>query len=192
MQPFSLVCYYESYGTEIDFRTQGLAYIFSTNQPFYDVKAHHSFLVCSSDTSFGVGGRIVAPIGALWSDPTEVLFDPAGGLLLNSSGFFGVPRFGITRLLKDGTVDKSFGDDGDFLIDIGPSQNASILSMSFQDDGKLLLAGSMTTQINQSSAWVLARVNLNLVPEPHTAVLVGFGLLGILSRCSHLAGHIRR
>ena len=34
MQPFSLVCYYESYGTEIDFRTQGLAYIFSTNQPF--------------------------------------------------------------------------------------------------------------------------------------------------------------
>ena len=144
------------------------------------------------DTSFGVGGRIVAPAGALWSDPTQVLFDPAGGLLLNSSGFFGVPRFGITRLLMDGTVDKSFGDGGNFLVDIGPSQNASILSMSFQDDGKLLLAGSMTTQINQSSAWVLARVNLNLVPEPHTAVLVAFGLIGILSRCGHLAGHIRR
>lgn len=34
MQLFSMVGYYEFYGTEIDFRTQGLAYIFSTNQPF--------------------------------------------------------------------------------------------------------------------------------------------------------------
>jgi uncharacterized delta-60 repeat protein len=65
----------------------------------------------------------------------------------------GTSDFGVTRLMPDGFIDRSFGRNGTVVADFGPEDQAD--DGSLQPDGKLVVSG-MTTQAPSSGPYDFA------------------------------------
>ena len=101
------------------------------------------------DTTFGDGGKVLAPVSesVLILSSGKILL---GGGLTATSGGSGKGKkggrgsstaFALVRLNSDGTLDTTFGSDGTVLDDITTGDEA-IFSMALESDGDIVAAGS--------------------------------------------------
>ncbi|KAB0495140.1 hypothetical protein [Pseudomonas vancouverensis] len=93
------------------------------------------------DPSFGDGGRVIVPIS---ESPGEI--PVIKGIAIDSSGaiFFAsasADKFVLGRLLKDGTLDAGFGNNG-FVRDIFAEGTSLSTSVSLLENGSILLMGT--------------------------------------------------
>jgi uncharacterized delta-60 repeat protein len=110
------------------------------------------------DTSFGSGGLVNLQYGT----PSQVAVQSNGKILVTSSGFgkivFGAPAAqtgSIARYNSNGTIDTTFGAAG------MAASVASASALVLQGDGKILVAGAITSKLN----------------APLTANDIGFGVV---------------
>ena len=105
------------------------------------------------ETTFGSGGRVQLPgdnVGrglAVQSDGRIVL---AGSVAIGTFPLV-VNRFALMRLLADGTIDDSFGNDGRVETAFTDRGDAAF-GVALQSDGKIVAAGASNTQINSNFA----------------------------------------
>ena len=100
----------------------------------------------SPDASFGDGGSVVVDVDPGSDLPTEMLLQPDGKVIVAGPGGvnFGGGIMVATRLNEDGTLDTSFGDGGK-LVYFPPGAGMSSSHMTLQADGKLLVAGFISS-----------------------------------------------
>jgi uncharacterized delta-60 repeat protein len=110
------------------------------------------------DTSFGNGGMVNLQYGS----PTQIAAQANGKILVTSGGFekivFAAPAAlagSITRYNSNGTIDTTFGAAG------MAASVASASSLVLQTDGKIVVAGAITSKVN----------------APLTANNIGFGIV---------------
>jgi uncharacterized delta-60 repeat protein len=123
------------------------------------------------DTSFGSGGTAQALFGV----GGEALL-PNGQILISGLVSLGSTTgnhpvgFGLARLNSDGSLDTSFGSQGEVTTSFSPalqSQNASMAGLVVQPDGKIVVAGGnggnvyIKQNLTQIGAFDLARYNAN-------------------------------
>jgi len=96
------------------------------------------------DATFGSGGIVVTPIGALRDFATGVVVQPDGKIVVAgstlSAGASMPSRVAVVRYLADGTLDATFGLGGIVTTMVGNSTYGADLLR--QPDGKLVVAGS--------------------------------------------------
>jgi uncharacterized delta-60 repeat protein len=141
---------YDDQATSVDIQEDGRIVVagFSNNEPFefsdtlVDFSAIRLNPDGSLDTSFGVYGKIIIPAGRQADRVADIAIQPDGKILLAGEAYNGTDsEFAVIRLNYNGSLDNTFDNDGKVLADIvtGPDH---LSSMSLQNDGKILLAGS--------------------------------------------------
>ncbi|MCU1763547.1 hypothetical protein NTD84_28010 [Pseudomonas sp. 14P_8.1_Bac3] len=95
------------------------------------------------DVSFGgTGTTQVYFVGSTSSMANDVAIDAAGRLLIAAKvGTPGGSRFGLARLLEDGSADLAFGQQGSVISQFEPGFEAMAGKVLLLDDGRILLAG---------------------------------------------------
>ncbi|WP_345327120.1 Calx-beta domain-containing protein [Novipirellula rosea] len=106
----------------------------------------------SLDSTFGVGGKVIADFGG--SD------DYVGGVALQDDGKLVVAGakstagnydVAVTRYNADGTLDTSFGTGGSVVTDLGSTTEVAV-SVAIDNFGKIVVAGSISTGFNFDTA----------------------------------------
>jgi uncharacterized delta-60 repeat protein len=119
------------------------------------------------DTGFGNGGFVRFPSGynvsglILQPDGKIVI---AGSILNSTTGRVTQWSFYLARFNADGSIDSSFGDEGDVITQIGYSSAAGGLVR--QPDGKLVVTGTAYDTDRQHYDFALARYNQDGSPDP--------------------------
>lgn len=102
----------------------------------------------SLDTSFSGDGKHVVVITPSFNDePVAIAFQNNGKILMGGSAFASTSSrddFAIVRLNTNGTLDTSFNAGGIFRTAIGSSDDTAY-AMKLLSDGKILLAGTVTS-----------------------------------------------
>jgi uncharacterized delta-60 repeat protein len=99
----------------------------------------------SFDPSFGQGG--ISVLSELMSG-TAVLDDSGRIVVVGGASPFGENGdVGVARLLADGTLDPTFGGDGQIRTDLGRHETAS--GVAIQPDGRIVVAGSRSATHGQ-------------------------------------------
>lgn len=110
------------------------------------------------DASFGEQGRVRLDFASGNDDPWSILVQPDGRILASGNVRDGnSSRFGVLRLLADGSRDPTFGDDGMQMIDVGHSPSDPVL-LALQADGRIVVAGSALVPPQQSYNFVVLRL----------------------------------
>jgi competence ComEA-like helix-hairpin-helix protein len=113
----------------------------------------------SPDASFGTSGKVIHDFGSGENYGGTLTLQPDGKILLAGQTFIlnvGYV-FALARYNGDGSLDTSFGLDGNVTTDIEGSFDESISKVIVQPDGKILAAGSST--INDLGDFALVRYN---------------------------------
>jgi len=116
----------------------------------------------SLDKSFGENGRAVTSFntdGNADAQAKKVLLQPDGKIIVAGrySNYSTFSYFALARFKSDGKIDSSFGIDGMQTTDFG--SNASCEGAALQEDGKIILAGSVIDIPNDANNFALARYN---------------------------------
>src|SRR5690554_6731733 len=91
------------------------------------------------DTSFGVDGKHVFPIGSMKSFATDVALQADGKIVMSGYTWDNVTGdVFVIRLNTDGSLDNTFGTDGVALVSNSTDVTESI---AVQSDGKILIGG---------------------------------------------------
>jgi uncharacterized delta-60 repeat protein len=108
------------------------------------------------DSSFGTGG-VVHLLTSTFGDGYAVAIQPNGQILAAGSvqATDGTSRALVVRLNANGTPDTSFGSGGIDTVNLGADSIA--LGIALQPDGKIVLAGSQSPQLQAVNA-VVARL----------------------------------
>ncbi len=96
------------------------------------------------DVTFGTGGFTRIPLGPERDQGRAGLLQPDGKIVIAGASYSGTPtepRFGICRLLPNGTLDTSFGTGGKTVSTLGAVSHSVAWCVARQPDGKLLMAG---------------------------------------------------
>jgi uncharacterized delta-60 repeat protein len=115
------------------------------------------------DSSFGVGGKVVTDVSGLTEESGEdVAVQPDGkillaGFALNSTN--GTDDFVVLRYNSDGSLDTTFGIDGQVFTDFGNSTDWA-LAIALQAGGRILVAGLASTS-DLVRTFAVARYNIN-------------------------------
>ena len=100
------------------------------------------------DTAFGSGGVVTLPFNDSYAYADEVAIQSDGKIVAlgtaHSSGGI-ASDFALVRLLRNGDLDTSFGDEGRVTTDFDGLFDEG-LALALQDDGKIVAAGSSTGQ----------------------------------------------
>ena len=115
----------------------------------------------SLDTTFGVDGWSVVPFGDLASYADDVAVQTDGKIVIAGFALNGDNRFQIaaTRLNIDGSVDSSFGTNGNILFNVG-DWNDFGEGVVIQNDGKILIGGhKWISNIDQRHDLFVTRLN---------------------------------
>jgi uncharacterized delta-60 repeat protein len=113
----------------------------------------------SLDRNFGTGGKVTTQLGSMADGAGAVAAQRDGKLV--AAGFHVVSErridFALVRYLKNGQVDRRFGDHGHVFTDVGLG-NVSANAVAIQPDGRILVAGGgFRSQGNVKRGFVLAR-----------------------------------
>ncbi|MEN9844744.1 MAG: hypothetical protein RLZZ612_2573, partial [Pseudomonadota bacterium] len=113
----------------------------------------------SLDTGFGIGGKLLMPVGSRADDGRSVLQQPDGALVVAGSADVGLSTdFGLIRLNgADGSLDTSFDTDGKLIVPVGSGVVDQGFSVIRQPDGKLVVAGNSSNGSNNDFS--LIRLN---------------------------------
>lgn len=120
------------------------------------------------DNSFGQNGRVL--ISQLLSnflrqtepDPSpDLVLQPDNKIVVASFALVNnLPHFALARLNANGTLDKTFGNNGIVITPSFANQSTDLANrISIQSDGKLLVGGNTTT--NNLPTFAVARYNTN-------------------------------
>lgn len=123
---------------------------------FTDNGTNTDFLVCrytaagALDATFGTGGRVVTPIGSSYDYARSVVVQPDGRILVGGYYDNGIhENFVLVRYTATGALDTSFGTDGKAVTGVGSGSDDRAYGMALQKDGKIILAGEVTTAGNR-------------------------------------------
>ncbi len=130
----------------------------------------------SLDATFGNEGIVTAPLTSLSEQAYKVLVQPDGKILLcgmQEEAY--ISDFVVARYNPGGTLDNNFGNGGIAVIDGGiDSDSECARAMALQDDGKILLGGSIYNQFSTVDDFALIRLNSDGSPD------VSFGTGGVV------------
>jgi uncharacterized delta-60 repeat protein len=90
------------------------------------------------DPSFGAGGRVNLPSRGGQTYATDVAIQANRKIVVVGSDRF---KFGVARLKRDGTLDRSFGGDGQVITGFDGSR-AVADAVAIQANGKIVVAGT--------------------------------------------------
>lgn len=114
------------------------------------------------DSAFATNGRLTTDF--------QNRADVATSIALNGNKFivagttysvnFTEPTFAIAQYNLDGTIDKSFGNNGKLIITFG-TNNAEAKSIAIQPDGKIIIGGTISDPVSGEADFVLVRTDQN-------------------------------
>jgi competence ComEA-like helix-hairpin-helix protein len=113
----------------------------------------------SPDMSFGTGGKVLNNFGQGEAYGGTLARQPDGKILLAGQTFLlGIGYvFALARYHSDGSLDTSFGNNGNMTTDIEGSFDESIGTVIVQPDGRIIAVGSST--INEMGDFATVRYN---------------------------------
>jgi len=122
----------------------------------------------SIDSTFGVNGSVITPIGSADDRARAMLTQPDGKIVVAGKCNNGVDSdFCAARYLANGTLDASFGSGGK-VVTAFSNRDDAVNAMLLQPDGKLVLVGSCN---NGTSTDVCAlRYEINGALDPSFGV----------------------
>jgi uncharacterized delta-60 repeat protein len=111
------------------------------------------------DTSFDGDGKITTDFSGGNDSAWSVAVQSDGKIIVvGRTGEASNSDFALARYNADGTLDSSFGQDGKVSTDFeGRSESAK--GVALQNDGKIIVAGSISQQPNITPGFALARYN---------------------------------
>jgi uncharacterized delta-60 repeat protein len=112
----------------------------------------------SLDTSFGSGGKVIAP-GSATEEALGVALEPDGRIVLAGLTIVGVGDFDVMRFNTDGSLDTSFGSGGKVTTDVTPGQFDVGRAVAVQPDGKIVVTG--ITEGASPEDFAVVRYNLD-------------------------------
>lgn len=94
------------------------------------------------DSTFGINGKVIQPIGAFSEAVFDAFLQPDGKIVVagNVYDFSFDADYAIARYLPDGTLDYSFGDKGIVVFDFDAPYDLCT-AITLQPDGKIVAAG---------------------------------------------------
>ena len=95
------------------------------------------------DNTFGIGGKVITPIGNNSESAYSIAIQPDGKIILagrSSNANLYDFRFALVRYNSDGSLDNTFGTGGKVTTAIGAFSEG--YSVTLQADGKILVAGN--------------------------------------------------
>ncbi|MFN2509038.1 MAG: delta-60 repeat domain-containing protein [Chthoniobacterales bacterium] len=115
------------------------------------------------DATFGSGGQITTDFDGFNDDAFSVFIQSDGrivavGSAKNPANFY---DFAAARYLPDGTVDTSFGSGGKVRTDFGAADFDQARSAALQPDGKIVAAGTTSSNNGITVDFAVARYELN-------------------------------
>ncbi|MGB5941450.1 MAG: T9SS type A sorting domain-containing protein [Leeuwenhoekiella sp.] len=118
------------------------------------------------DTSFGTNGKVVLNVGGLLSDAYEVAFDNSGNIFIAGIAEVDATAGGglvdvLVKMTPAGVLDNTFGTNGVVMTKFGSEIQSLSTSVLVQDNGKIILGGSVNTGSSSGSAsdFAVARIN---------------------------------
>ncbi len=117
-----------------------------------------SFAAGNLDRTFGTNGKAVTPIGNASDKGSAVAVQPDGKIVVAGSSFNSGSEFdtAVARYNADGTPDQTFGTGGKKIVNLSSSGEA-INALALQADGKIVLAGHIST--GSESNFLVVRFN---------------------------------
>jgi len=100
------------------------------------------------DPTFGTGGLVVTNFGNLPGQVTAAVAAQRDGKIVVAGTAFGTARsgFAVARYNADGSLDASFAGGGTTVAEFpGTNANAGAFALAIQADGRIIVAGSVTT-----------------------------------------------
>ncbi|MGD9646608.1 MAG: PKD domain-containing protein, partial [Pirellulales bacterium] len=149
----------EAYAVAIQADGKILVAGYSQAGSFYDFAVVRYNTNGSLDTSFGVGGKAIAVVGALDEIAYSLALQSDGkilvaGIVANGSN----NDVAVVRLNSNGTIDTTFDGDGFVTQGLGTSHDGAKVVLE-QSDGKIVVVGHSTSGSNVDFA--LLRYNAN-------------------------------
>lgn len=108
------------------------------------------------DTSFGTEGRVSVNYNV-----TSLIFQPDGKIIATGDGYIdGVYKFIVNRFNVNGTLDASFGTNGNAFVPFG-GPTFGLTTAVLQADGKIVVCGTASNPDLYAGAMALAGVRFN-------------------------------
>ena len=119
----------------------------------------------SLDNSFGNEGIVIAPLSSSDEFGYSVAIQPDNKIILaGHRETNNVKDFAIVRYNPDGSMDNNFGNGGLVIFDGGTDSDKAI-SVIIQDDGKILIGGSVYHHLTTLDDYAMARFNADGTPD---------------------------
>lgn len=119
----------------------------------------------SLDTTFGINGRSLTPVGNFgdsFFNRAGMVLDGSGRIVLSGRGTddSGLAGFVTARYNSDGFLDTSFGNGGKSIVRFG-GETSIANAVTLQSDGRILIGGSGRMPGDSGSGYAIARLNPN-------------------------------
>jgi len=102
------------------------------------------------DTSFGTRGVVIHPL-ALPAEIVDAARAPGGAVVIVARLYDGAGfEWAVARITSDGTLDRSFSDDGQMTLELGA--NAQGYAAAVDESGRIVTSGVVYLEPNYSSA----------------------------------------
>lgn len=116
-------------------------YVLNGNQ--YDFLAARFSASGAIDNSFGSGGRTTVAFGQMSTIAKSLLLQPDGRIVIMGSTTYEMPNLlTAARLLADGSIDTSFGNNGTTMTTFGGTDH-SLGSAHLRTDGRIVAFGAI-------------------------------------------------
>jgi uncharacterized delta-60 repeat protein len=122
----------------------------------------------SVDTHFGNNGSVLTDFGTGANQAVAVAIQPDGKIVvagtINGTINDDFQDIGVARYNPDGTLDRSFANGGEVLIDLGSDTDGTAAGLAIQPNGKIVVAGTASgfdADDNFFEEIALARLNAN-------------------------------
>ncbi len=118
-----------------------------------------SVSISDLDPSFGVGGKVITSFDLATTGITDIALQPDGKILaVGATSVYSdsacISDFVVTRYNNDGSLDTSFGSNGQTRVSFSDMECERGQAVALQTDGKILVAGGIAL-----SQFALARLN---------------------------------
>jgi uncharacterized delta-60 repeat protein len=112
------------------------------------------------DNNFGNGGKTYPNI---FHPQSSVLFQPDGKIIMADQSYNTNTKedFWLMRMNYDGTLDNSFGINGEVKTDLGNNEQDIVYKLILQKEGKIMAIGSTKFNTTEGTDFALVRYNSN-------------------------------
>lgn len=101
------------------------------------------------DSSFGSGGIVITDVTPGQSDAARGIAIQSDGKIVIAGTSGGPNLMAVVRYAANGTLDSTFGNGGITKIDFGNQPGSEGAALTLQPDGKIVVAGAVSTPQNQ-------------------------------------------